>query len=154
MDEEQDTYAYVPPLGEPNEPHHVVPREEYKQLILKRKALELKKETQRGIASQTKRRFDLFRSNLLLLWLTTNAVFVGSCVFLLSAQMYLTVLFGTIAMINFHRCLGAICFIIYTFRQWLVLKCCLCCGILDKRYQRTQKHRHQHEHHHRFRDPL
>jgi chitin synthase len=83
-----------------------------------------------------RRHFDSFRSNLLLVWICSNAALVITWTYFDSIDKYLLGLFIGIGCFNTYRLLGSICFLIYTGRQYLLLKCCLCCGCLKRNHDR------------------
>ena len=109
---------------------------EYKELLMKRKAQEAKAREENRAADAIRRRFDSFRSKLLILWLISNAGFVYLNVYFVPSDVFLPIVLILVALFNINRLFGSIMFLVYTFRQWLLLKCCLCCGILDKRYKK------------------
>ena len=95
----------------------------YADLVHQQKQHELEAHISKDLADQTKRRFDLFRSTLLLVWLGSNGLAISLCISLISAEVYLISLFAVMAGLNVHRLIGSTCFLLYTLRQKLILRC-------------------------------
>lgn len=115
----------------------------YKDVVARRKAMEEKKKADAIAADQLKRRFDAFRSNLLLMWVFSNLAVVFACVYLVDSEIYLPALFIFVGGINAVRLIGCIGYLLYMYRQKFVFNCLLRLGILNRRHRRREQREQQ-----------
>nr|ADE62520.1 chitin synthase 1 [Saprolegnia monoica] len=113
---------------------------QYKDIVARQKALEAKKAEDARNQDELKKRFDSFRSNLLLIWVMSNMAMVVICVNTIGADSYLPFLYAFVAAFNGIRLLGCIGYLLYYARQFLLFNTLSATGVLHKRHE-ARKHK-------------
>ncbi|RHY46495.1 hypothetical protein DYB28_008242 [Aphanomyces astaci] len=113
---------------------------QYKDVVAKRKALEARKARQALEQDELKKRFDAFRTNLLLLWVFTNMTFVAVAVASIKAEWYLPFLYYFVAAFNAVRLAGCVGYLLYYARQFLIFNTLSATGALHKRHEARKAH--------------
>ncbi|CAK4533984.1 unnamed protein product [Aphanomyces euteiches] len=108
---------------------------QYKDVVARRKAEEAKKAQDAKNQDELKKRFDAFRTTLMLCWVFTNVTFVAVCVASVGADKYLPFLYFFVAAFNAIRLAGCIGYLIYYARQFLIFNTLSATGALHKRHE-------------------
>ncbi|KAF0684721.1 Aste57867_23322 [Aphanomyces stellatus] len=113
---------------------------QYKDVVARRKAEEAKKAEEARNQDELKKRFDAFRTNLLLMWVFSNMTFVIVCTTSVGADKYLPFLYFFVGAFNAVRLAGCIGYLLYYARQFLIFNTLSATGALHKRHEARKAH--------------
>jgi hypothetical protein len=108
---------------------------QYKDVMARRKAMADKQAEFDHSHDELKRRFDCFRSNLLLVWVLSNIAFAVICVQFVGAEHFLPILYFLVAAFNAIRLLGCLGYLVFYARQFLVFNTLSATGVLHDRHE-------------------
>ena len=111
----------------------------FHQIVAKRKAAEARVKKQHKLEDTIKRRFDLFRTNLLLGWVFLNMATALAVSAYVKPKDYLLGLFLIVGFFNGFRLIGCIGYMLHFYRQTCVFACLLRCGTLKRRHARNAR---------------
>jgi chitin synthase len=109
----------------------------FHQIVVKRKAVEARKKKQAVVEDLIMRRFDSFRTNLLLGWVFINLGMAFAISSYIKAEVYLLVLSVVVGGFNFFRLIGCLAYLLRMYRYSCVFACLLRCGVLKRRHARN-----------------